>query len=77
MYETLIQMHSDKSQRPDGINPYFYQQFWGMCGDNIYSVISNWLERGFFPSTLNDTNIFHIPKCENPRTMKDMYPITL
>jgi hypothetical protein len=27
-----------------------------MCGDDIFEAVTNWLERGYFPSSLNDTN---------------------
>lgn len=77
LYEALVQMHPNKLPGPDGFNLTFYQHFWGMCGDNIYSDVSNWMERGFFSSILNDTNICLIPKCENPRSMKDIRPILL
>lgn len=30
-----------------------------------------------FPTTLNDTNIALIPKCELPKKMKDLRPIYL
>ncbi|GAU49866.1 hypothetical protein TSUD_366220 [Trifolium subterraneum] len=38
---------------------------------------STWLERGYFPTSLNDTNICLIPKCDNPTSMKDLRPISL
>lgn len=62
---------------PDSFNPNFYQNFWGMCGDDIFEAVSRWLGRGFFPHALNDTNICLIPKCENPQNMKEVKPISL
>ncbi|GAU23029.1 hypothetical protein TSUD_336770 [Trifolium subterraneum] len=73
----LFQMHPDKSPGPDGFNPAFYQHFWELCGNDIYEAVQEWLNRGFFPSSLNETNICLIPKCENPISMKDMRPISL
>jgi hypothetical protein len=58
-------MHLDKSPGPDRFNPAFYQNFWGMCGVDIFSAVTNWLEKGYFPYSLNDTNIRLISKCEN------------
>ncbi|MCH97455.1 CNGC5-like protein [Trifolium medium] len=73
----LFQMHPDKAPGPDGFNPAFYQHFWNLCGNDIFEAVKEWLERGYFPSSLNETNICLIPKCENPISMKDMRPISL
>ncbi|GAU17164.1 hypothetical protein TSUD_177940 [Trifolium subterraneum] len=45
--------------------------------DDIFSAASTWLERGYFPTSLNETNICLIPKCDNPTSMKDLRPISL
>ncbi|MCI00450.1 RNA-directed DNA polymerase (Reverse transcriptase), partial [Trifolium medium] len=70
-------MHPDKAPGPDGFNPAFYQHFWNICGDDIFEATKEWLERGYFPSSLNETNICLVPKCENPVSMKDLRPISL
>ncbi|GAU36575.1 hypothetical protein TSUD_362450 [Trifolium subterraneum] len=75
--QALFQMHPDKSPGPDGFNPAFYQRFWEHCSDDIFSDASTWLERGYFPTSLNETNICLIPKCDNPTLMKDLRPISL
>ncbi|GAU16642.1 hypothetical protein TSUD_325920 [Trifolium subterraneum] len=75
--QALFQMHPDKSPGPDGFNPAFYQRFWEQCSEDIFSAASNWLERGYFPTSLNETNICLIPKCDNPTSMKDLRPISL
>ncbi|GAU38215.1 hypothetical protein TSUD_226360 [Trifolium subterraneum] len=75
--QALFQMHPDKSPGPDGFNPAFYQRFWEQCSDDIFNAASTWLERGYFPTSLNDTNICLIPKCDNPTSMKDLRPISL
>ncbi|GAU23341.1 hypothetical protein TSUD_237950 [Trifolium subterraneum] len=75
--QALFQMHPDKSPGPDGFNPAFYQRFWEHCSDDIFSAASTWLERGYFPTSLNETNICLIPKCDNPTSMKDLRPISL
>ncbi|GAU14651.1 hypothetical protein TSUD_97150 [Trifolium subterraneum] len=75
--QALFQMHPDKSPGPDGFNPAFYQRFWEQCSDDIFSAASTWLERGYFPTSLNETNICLIPKCDNPTSMKDLRPISL
>ncbi|GAU12587.1 hypothetical protein TSUD_131970 [Trifolium subterraneum] len=75
--QALFQMHPDKSPGPDGFNPAFYQRFWEQCSDYIFSAASTSLERGYFPTSLNETNICLIPKCDNPTSMKDLRPISL
>ncbi|GAU45522.1 hypothetical protein TSUD_186790 [Trifolium subterraneum] len=75
--QALFQMHPDKSPGPDGFNPAFYQRFWEQCSEDIFSAASNWIERGYFPTSLNETNIYLIPKCDNPTSMKDLRPISL
>jgi hypothetical protein len=73
----LFQMHPDKAPGPNGFNLAFYQHFWDLCGNDIIEATKGWLERGYFPSSLNETSICLIPKCENPISMKDMRPISL
>jgi hypothetical protein len=77
IHEALLQMHPDKAPGPDGFNPAFYQHFWSVCGDDIFEAAREWLDRGYFPSTLNDTNICLIPKCDQPKSMKQLRPISL
>jgi hypothetical protein len=77
IHEALLQMHPDKAPGPDGFNPAFYQHFWSVCGDDIFEAMKEWLERGYFPSSLNDTNICLIPKCDQPKSMKELRPISL
>ncbi|GAU14634.1 hypothetical protein TSUD_96980 [Trifolium subterraneum] len=73
----LFQMHPDKSPGPDGFNPAFFQKFRHLCGDEVFAATKVWLERGYFPSSLNDTNICLIPKCDSPTSIKDYRPISL
>ncbi|GAU47118.1 hypothetical protein TSUD_98950 [Trifolium subterraneum] len=77
IHQALFQMHPDKSPGPDEFNPAFYQRFWEQCSDDIFSAASTWLEKGYFPTSLNETNICLIPKCDNPTSMKDLRPISL
>lgn len=70
-------MHKDKSPGSDGFNPAFYKKFWGVLGQDIISACKKWLDDGVFPSDLNNTNVVLLPKCDNPKSMKDLWPISL
>jgi hypothetical protein len=70
-------MHPDKCSGPDGYSPGFYQQFWNICGDDIFKECCEWLDTGQFPPDLNFTNIALIPKGSSQVSMKDWRPIAL
>ena len=75
--DVVYQMHLDKSPGPDGLNPTFYKRFWALCGGEVIKAWKQLLNLGYLPSALGETNIVLIPKCEHPRTMKDLRPISL
>ena len=70
-------MHSNKAPGPDGLNPAFYKRFWALCGGEVIKACKQWLNLGYLPSALGETNTVLIPKCEHPTTMKDLRPISL
>ena len=70
-------MHPEKSPGPNGLNPRFYQHFWHLIGDQIFSTASQWLSTDAFPLGLNNSLIVLIPKCENPSSMKELRSILL
>lgn len=71
--EALFQMHPDKSPGPDG----FFQNCWDMVGEDVFRNGVKWLQDGYFPSGLNNTNLVLIPKVETPQSVKDLRPISL
>lgn len=73
----LFQMHPDKALGPNGFNPAVYQHIWNLCGLDIFHTACKWLEQGTFPTSLTDTNVVLIPKCDNPEDMRDFHPISL
>ena len=75
--KAIKKMYPEKSSGPDGLNLGFYQHFWPLIGDQIFSTTSQWLFIGAFPLGLNDTPIVLIPKCENPSSMKELRLISL
>ncbi|PNX88188.1 hypothetical protein L195_g044290, partial [Trifolium pratense] len=75
--DAVFSMEADKCPGPDGFNPGFYQEFWDLCGYEIFEAGCSWLECGAFPPSLNSTNIALIPKGESQASMKDWRPISL
>jgi len=75
--EATFSMQVDKCPGSDGFNPAFYQNFWSMCGTEIYQAGCYWLAEGAFPPELNSTNITLIPKGDTQESMKDWRPIAL
>ncbi|CAJ2636114.1 unnamed protein product [Trifolium pratense] len=75
--EAIFSMEADKCPGPDGFNPGFYQQFWDICGQEVFSAGCSWLNSGVFPPSLNSTNIALIPKGDVQTTMKDWRSIAL
>jgi len=74
---SIFSMKSDKCAGPDGFNPGFFQKFWPICGEELFTQCCEWLSTGTFPSSLNSTNIALIPKGDTQISMKDWRPIAL
>ncbi|CAN0838786.1 Transposon TX1 uncharacterized 149 kDa protein [Linum grandiflorum] len=73
----LFNMNPNKSPTPDGFNPGFYQKFWDLLGDDIYSTCATWLAQGVIPEEVHPTNIVLLPKKDCLETMRDLRPISL
>lgn len=71
------QMHADKASGPDGLNPTFFQHFWGLLGSEVFNYCKGWLRECSFPFDLNDTNLILIPKKDNVERMAKLRPIAL
>nr|KYP39691.1 hypothetical protein KK1_038976 [Cajanus cajan] len=50
-------MHPNKSPGLDGLNSIFFQHFWSLSGKDIFTTCTQWMESGFFPHLLNNTNV--------------------
>ncbi|XP_019180182.1 PREDICTED: uncharacterized protein LOC109175373 [Ipomoea nil] len=73
----LFAMYPDKAPGLDGMNPGFYQHFWGVVGPEVTEFVLNCLNTGVFPEGLNDSNVVLIPKKKVPENPADLRPIAL
>lgn len=70
-------MRPDKAGGPDRLNPAFFQSFWKVMGQEVFTQCTQWLKAKNFPGDLNSTNVVLIPKKENDSIMRDLRPIVL
>lgn len=75
--EALHHMAPLKSIGPYGFNTSFYQIYWHIVGDEITSVVLNYLNNDVFDHCTNFTYIVLIPKITNSANAYDFRPISL
>ena len=73
----LFQMGPTKVPGPDGMNALFYQKFWHIVGNDVSSVVLDFLNSGIMIPEINYTHIVLIPKVKSPEKMTDFRPISL
>ncbi|CAL2276143.1 unnamed protein product [Prunus armeniaca] len=66
-----------KTPGPDGFPTLFYQDYWGVCSDDIISFVQDCFNTAFLPNHLNETLIALVPKVERPMFMNQLRPISL
>jgi hypothetical protein len=66
-----------KAPGVDGMPAIFYKKFWGTVGDDVVQEVLSVLRGGGIPEGWNETVVVLIPKVQNPKTMKDLRPISL
>ena len=73
----MFQMGPTKGSGPDGMNALFYQKFWHVVGDDVVTVVLEFLNDGIMLPALNHTNIVLIPKVKSPEKMSEFKPNSL
>ena len=66
----------DKSLGPDGWPMEFFLDFFDLIGEELVMAAEQVGIGGKVPSALNSTFLTLIPKCENPSTFANFYPIS-
>ena len=66
-----------KAPRPDGMNALFYQKFWHIVGDDVTSVVLDFLNSSTMLPEINYIHIVLIPKIKSYERMSDYRLITL
>ncbi|VVA40999.1 PREDICTED: reverse mRNAase, partial [Prunus dulcis] len=66
-----------KTPGPDGFPALFYQDYWGVCSDDIISFVQDCFNTATLPDHLNETLIALVPKVERPMFMNQLRPISL
>ena len=59
------------------MNAFFYQKFWHIVGNDVSSVVLDFLNFGNMIPEINYTYIVLIPKVKSPEKMIDFRPISL
>ncbi|XP_021735024.1 uncharacterized protein LOC110701708 [Chenopodium quinoa] len=72
----LFQMHHNKAPGTDGMHALFFQKFWHIIGPDIITYVQNWWNGIWDLKEINRTCVVLIPKCNDPKYMKDFRPIS-
>uniref|UniRef100_A0A803Q6P7 Reverse transcriptase domain-containing protein n=1 Tax=Cannabis sativa TaxID=3483 RepID=A0A803Q6P7_CANSA len=59
------------------MTPSFFKKLWPIVGDDVRLLVRSFFASGWFPPSLNETNIVLIPKKKNAELMTDLRPISL
>lgn len=70
-------MHPDKSPSHDGLNPGFFQAYWGIVGADVVRFGQVFFSTGEMPRGMNRTPVCLVPKVKQPQQMTDLRPISL
>lgn len=70
-------LHPTKAPGSDGLSAVFFQQFWGIVGNDVTKAIQNIFRHGRFPQGFNDSFVVLIPKTADFSSFNQIRPIAL
>lgn len=75
--DALFQMDPLKVLGSDGFPARFFQKHWSIVKADVVAAVQRFFWDGVLPRGMNDTAIVLIPKCPNPKELRDFRPISL
>lgn len=76
--KAIFDMAPSKSPGPGGMTPKFFQHFWGVIGRDVSRACLSLInDKAQWSVSFNNTNGVLIPKCNHPKGMDDLRPISL
>lgn len=73
----FFEINPHKCPGPDGMNRFFYQQFWKIIGGDIFQMVQSFFKTGKLEDGINATNISLITKKLGANIVADFRPIIL
>lgn len=75
--KAVFQMGPLKAPGSDGFPGLFYQKYWEVIGDDVFTAVKEFFQNGHILREMNHTNVALIPKVSNPESMSQFRPISL
>jgi hypothetical protein len=75
--EAIFSIDADSAACPNGFSSLFYQYYWDIIHDDVYSAIIDFFEGGHLSRGFAATSIILLPKKENACRWTDYRPISL
>ncbi|KAF7143420.1 hypothetical protein RHSIM_Rhsim05G0112800 [Rhododendron simsii] len=75
--KAVFQMGSLKAPGSDGFPSIFYQKYWDVVREDVFTGVNEFFQNGHILKEMNHTNVALIPKVNNPESMSQFRPISL
>lgn len=75
--KAVFQMGALKAPGSDGFPGIFYQKYWDVVGEDVFTAVNEFFQNGHILKEMNLTNVALIPKVSNPESMSQFRPISL